>query len=120
MATKNKNRLAGTIPEQFVGKQLDCSKTVELSSVEQAEQHYQVVSERLLNVNRWHQYTQVPSAEFRIVDHLNQFLERPVEQGDTIRIDIPGPGLPSAQGYDWVQVEKIRRDDRGSEKQIAL
>jgi len=27
-----------------------------------------------------------------------------------LRIDIPGPGLPSADGYDWVRVEKLTQE----------
>src|SRR5690606_41477456 len=45
-----------------------------------------------------------------------------VQKRDYIRIDIPGPGLPSAKGYDWVQVEDITQtaDTEGASILLTL
>jgi hypothetical protein len=34
-------------------------------------------------------------------------VDRLAKVGDLIRIDIPGPGLATGHGYDWVRVESI-------------
>lgn len=95
------------IPEQVTGKSLDCSKSLTLSSQEEATRFFERVRSKLLTVNRWNEITNAPSATFTIVDASGSPLDRTVQKGDTIRIDIPGPGLPSAGGYDWVSVEDI-------------
>ncbi|NGM66980.1 hypothetical protein [Sphingobacterium sp. SGR-19] len=95
------------IPEQVEGKSLDCFKSVNLSSQEEATRFFERIKSRLLDVNRWNEITKAPSATFTIKDAFGRTMERLVQKGDYIRIDIPGPGLPSAKGYDWVQVEDI-------------
>lgn len=108
------------IPEQFTGKQLNYSRTVNLRTTEEAIRHFNSVRDRLLDVNDWHRYAAAPSARFQIVDATNQVQARPVREGDTIRIDIPGPGLPSADGFDWVRVEKIEAQEAGPQREIGL
>ncbi|MBD1431343.1 hypothetical protein H8B06_00765 [Sphingobacterium sp. DN00404] len=95
------------IPKQVAGKSLDCFKSVNLSSHEEATRFFERIRSRLLDVNRWNEITKALSATFTIKDASNSTMERIVQKGDYIRIDIPGPGLPSAKGYDWVQVEDI-------------
>lgn len=95
------------IPKQVSGKSLDCFKTVNLSSQEEATRFFERIRSRLLDVNRWNEITKAPSATFTIKDASSRTMERMVQKRDYIRIDIPGPGLPSAKGYDWVQVEDI-------------
>lgn len=108
------------IPEQFAGKQLDCFKAVNLSKQHDADQLFKLAKHKLLDVNHWHQITAPPSAEFHIVDANNQNIDRAVQIGDHIRIDIPGPGLPSAKGYDWVQVEDIIEESTIEQRRIVL
>ncbi|PRD57228.1 hypothetical protein [Sphingobacterium gobiense] len=96
-----------SIPKQVEGKSLDCFKTVELPSREEATKFFERIRSRLLDVNRWNEITKAPSATFTIMDESGNTIERPVQKADYIRIDIPGPGLPSAKGYDWVRVEDI-------------
>lgn len=96
------------IPQQFEGKSLDYQKTVSLATKEQAELFYERVKARLLDVNRWDEMAELPSATFKVKDAAGRTITRPVREGDHVQIDIPGPGLPSAGGYDWVQVVNIR------------
>ncbi|HMR18104.1 MAG TPA: hypothetical protein PKA53_02290 [Sphingobacterium sp.] len=99
------------IPPQYTGKTVDYHKSVDFSSTYEADRFFNEVKLKLVHVNDWHHITEGPSAEFCIVDAGGNLLERTVEKGDRIRIDIPGPGLPSAKGYDWVQVEDIDEED---------
>lgn len=47
------------------------------------------------------------SAEFQLVDKSGAEVQRTVQKGDYFKIDIPGPGTVSGDGYDWVQVEEV-------------
>ena len=42
-----------------------------------------------------------------LVDEQGFILHRLIEQGDYLRIDIPGPGPTAGGGSDWVTVERI-------------
>lgn len=95
------------IPEQVEGKSLDCFKSLNLPSAEEATASFKNITSKLLDVNHWNEITKAPSATFAIIDASGQTMERLVQKDDYIRIDIPGPGLPSAKGYDWVKVEGI-------------
>ncbi len=68
---------------------------------------YQRSVERLLNVNAWGTYSS-PS-KFQLFDENRNKTDRLVEEGDFIRIDIPGLGTEAGMGYDWVRVEAIGR-----------
>lgn len=108
------------IPKQVEGKSLDCFKSVNLSSQEAATRFFERIRSRLLDVNHWNEITKALSATFTIIDASGRTMERPVQKDDYIRIDIPGPGLPSAKGYDWVQVEGITETADAESARILL
>lgn len=108
------------IPEQREGKALDYFKSVDFSSPTQSNEFFEEAKAKLFDVNNWHQIAQIPSAVFAIVDKTGHKLDRPIQEGDFIRIDIPGPGLPSAKGYDWVQVEEILEEQQHEMKRLTL
>lgn len=98
------------IPKQFVGKKLDYSRTIVISDPASALERYSYIVGLLLQVNEWHHITKGPSAEFKLMDSTGQAVEGNIFEGVCLRIDIPGPGLPSADGYDWVRVEKLTHE----------
>lgn len=108
------------IPKQVEGKSLDCFKTVDLPSLEEATTFFKHIKRKLIDVNHWNEITKAPSATFTIVDASGHTIERPVKKHDYIRIDIPGPGLPSAKGYDWVHVEDITETANAEGADILL
>ena len=59
------------------------------------------------NVNQWKEYAGSISADFRLVDKLGRAVERKAKKGDYFKIDIPGPGTKSGDGYDWVRIEEV-------------
>lgn len=95
------------IPEQESGVQTNTESFKELSSIEEAEEFYEKVKQRLLHVNGWHQLAGNLTADFYLTDEKGNEVERAVQQGDHFKIDIPGPGPAAGDGYDWVQVETI-------------
>ena len=43
-----------------------------------------------------------------------------VQKGDHFKIDVPGPGSLTGDGYDWVQVEAIEEKEDKNQQNIAL
>ncbi len=108
------------IPPHLGGKKLDCFETIEFARREEAHAFYAVARQRLLNVQHWAAITDIPSATFRLMDSQRQALGRPAAIGDYIRIDIPGPGLPSSDGYDWVRVEAVDEESAEDYQRTVL
>jgi len=98
------------LPRQYTGKALDYYQAVDCETVGEAKDVFSRVRAKLFEVNQWHKMSEGPSAEFCIMDSAGEKQDRTVQKGDHIRINIPGPGLPSSEGYDWVQVEEIREE----------
>jgi hypothetical protein len=97
----------GLIPNQYVGKEIEADASVELTSDSEGKAYYLDTKDRLLDVNNWHHIAGIISAEFQVVDNAGQDIDRHVQKGDFIRIDIPGPGSKAGDGYDWVFVEVL-------------
>jgi hypothetical protein len=95
------------VPEQRTGKAIDASGTVELDSEENAKAFFSDVKQRLANVNGWSQLMGGLSATFQVVDKNGNDVERAVQKGDFLRIDVPGPGSKTGDGFDWVTVEDV-------------
>jgi hypothetical protein len=94
------------IPQQNEGAKTDILHSVTAKTRDQALAIFKRAYQRLLNVNLWHKLGGNASAEFELVP--SQEKEHSVARvGDYFKIDIPGPGSQSGDGYDWVRVEKI-------------
>ncbi len=94
-----------TIPPPIEGRQIDASENLTLSSHEEAQRVYEEVKLRLLQVNRWYEYAKIPMASFTHLDENGEPTDARVKVGDYIQINIPGPGLRSTDGYDYVRVD---------------
>lgn len=117
---QNNRLMTNDIPQQFEGKSFDYHKSVSLPTNEQAELFYERIRVRLLDVNHWDELSERPSATFRIKDATGHTIDRLVQEGDHVRVDIPGPGLPSAGGFDWVKVEAIKETRKDGEISTLL
>lgn len=98
----------GIVPSQYTGKEIETAASIDLKDNDEAKLFYEVVRERLFNVNKWHSKAGFVSGSFQLMDANGKKLEKNVEIGDYIRIDIPGPGSSEGFGYDWVLVEDLR------------
>lgn len=56
------------IPEHNKGIQTNTESSIELSSEEEAKDFFKTVKERLLNINAWHQYAGLATADFQLTD----------------------------------------------------
>lgn len=104
MEEKDKSRI---VPDQQTGKAIDAVSTLELAKEEDAKAFFSHAKERLQNVNRWKDIAGTLSATFQLVDASGAEVQRRAQKGDFFKIDIPGPGTDSGDGYDWVQIEDV-------------
>lgn len=108
------------IPEQISGNKFDYFKTTEFINPSKARDFYILMKKRLLDINNWNNLTDVPSASFCLLDVENRQINGVAKEGDYVRIDIPGPGLPSSEGYDWVCIESITYDETENYQRTVL
>ena len=104
------------IPRQRSGAESNTEVTEKFCTEEEARTFFNTVKERLLMVNNWHKYAGALTAGFMLCDAQGKEVQREVQKGDYFKIDIPGPGPVTGDGYDWVRVEKLEeRKEAGSE-----
>ncbi len=109
-----------SVPENHSGVETNTESERIFESNASALAFYKQVRERLLNPNCWHQYAGKTTADFQLTDEKGNEIERMVQKGDHFRIDIPGPGSDTGNGYDWVRVETIDEENEGEERFTAL
>ncbi|MFD2744282.1 MULTISPECIES: hypothetical protein [Sphingobacterium] len=108
------------IPEHKKGKKVDCHSTATFPDAESAKNFYSIARRRLLQINDWNKVAVLPSAVFELSDHNGKIRQQSAEEGNLVKIDIPGPGLPSSDGYDWVRIEQIVEESSEEQQQITL
>lgn len=99
-----------TIPEQATGVSTNTESKIELADEEAAKHFFEVVRQRLLQVNGWQKLAGEATASFELTDNNGKPVERLPQPGDHFKIDIPGPGSQSGDGYDWVQIEVVEEE----------
>ena len=95
------------VPPQVTGKDVEADASIELDNDTAAIDFYEIAKKRLLEVNQWHELAGLISAKFQLTDENGNELHDEVQQGNYIRVDIPGPGSKEGDGYDWVFVEEL-------------
>lgn len=99
------------IPKQESGAKTDNKYSVTVDTVYQARSLFNVVKERLQDVNNWHTRCGSASAIFKLTDSNGNEVNRKVQMGDHFKISIPAPemvkGTNTDEGHDWVVVEAI-------------
>ncbi len=110
------------VPENTKGKLNDVDHSVTFDTRQEATEAFEEAHKRMLAVNAWHKLSGFVSAEFSLKNRNGKSCARPAQIGDYIRIDIPGPGPASGDGYDWVHVEAIedKTNPRGEEESFGM
>ena len=117
----NKAQKNEAIPHNEKGKFVDVEDAVVESSIEEAVDTFNRASARLLNPPIWQQLTPGMNAIFAISLPGEDKVERLLQAGDYISIDIPGPGPAAGKGFDWVKVETIEENTApGSSDSLAV
>ena len=95
------------IPEQRSGTAIDVESVVELHNEKIATVFFEIVKNRLQHVNNWSIIAGTLSADFQLVNKEGIEVYRKAQEGDFLKIDIPGPGSKTGKGYDWVRIEAM-------------
>lgn len=101
---------APATPANEKGKFVDTKHTVEERSIEDAIVTYNRACARLLNPPVWEQLTGGRQVTFTLATSTQDEVQRLAEVDDYLKIDVPGPGSATGEGYDWVKVEAIEEN----------
>ncbi len=104
---KNKDFGKEHVPSQEIGEQMDAEEQRLFTDEAAAIEFFELVKYRLLDVNQWASLTGSALSTFQLNNTFGNPVERLAEEGDYIKIDIPGPGSSVGKGYDWVLIEKV-------------
>lgn len=101
------------IPDQYTGTVIEADASVALADSNAAIDFFEIAKQRLMGVNKWHDLAGMISAKFQAVNKDGTEVDRAVQKGDYLRIDIPGPGSKAGDGYDWVVIEELKELNKG-------
>ena len=116
----NNKKQEPVIPPQQEGKASDTDGKTNFDSTATAKDFYGVAKQRLLQVNNWQKWAGAATASFQLTDTQGKDVDRTVQEGDYFKIDIPGPGPVTGDGYDWVHVETIKETNADDTEQVAI
>ena len=108
------------VPPQQTGAESNTEARTSFPDDAAARQFYRTVKERLLHVNNWHALAGKGTAEFQLIDENGRETDRAAKEGDHFRIDIPGPGTITGEGYDWVRIESVNENAGDAEECLAI
>ena len=108
------------VPENEKGMQSDTESEKKFTTEEEAKEFYLVAKSRLLQPNKWHEYAGKATADFQLTNEKGEPEQKEIREGFHFRIDIPGPGSTTGEGYDWVKIEKIKEVENGDEKIVSI
>lgn len=114
------NNADSIVPGQHDGSETNTEASQTLPDATSARSFFEVVRQRLLNVNAWHDYAGAGTAGFQLTDEQGAAVQRTAQKGDHFQIDIPGPGPQTGEGYDWVRIEEIAEQHSDTEDSVAI
>jgi hypothetical protein len=108
------------VPRQRTGKAIDARASLTLKNENEAKAFFNIVKNRLQNVNGWADLSGNLSATFQLVNPDGMEVRRNLQRGDYLKIDIPGPGNKTGNGYDWVQIEDVENKSSASSESFSF
>ena len=102
------------VPAQHTGAETNTAFSYEAKSRESATAKYELVKQRLLDIDHWQDFAGAATASFKLMDANGEPTKDPVREGFYFKIDIPGPGTKTGKGYDWVRVESVEEEGDAS------
>lgn len=100
------------VPMQKYGGSHDTESQKEYGT-EVISDKFEILKKRFLSVNLWESYCGKGFAAFTLCDKEGNPKDHHPQEGDLIKIDIPGPGESESQGFDWVEITDLsqQKDD---------
>lgn len=108
------------VPPQESGAETNTEHSVTTGNEQTATQLFELAKQRLQNVNEWEKLCGAGSASFQLTDASGKDADRPAQVNDHFKIDIPGPGTITGQGYDWARIEHIEEQTDATGAQYLL
>ena len=108
------------IPNNDSGVQTNTESSEELKTDKEAEDLYKTACQRLVEINNWQNIAGKATASFQLTDKSGKEVDRVAQKGDHFKIDIPGPGSFSGEGFDWVQIEAIENGHNEGSQWTAI
>lgn len=108
------------VPPQEEGGSSDTIASCPCMDVRRARSFFKTVKDRMLNVNEWGKIAGPSSADFKLCDEKGNEVNRQPKPKDHFKIDVPGPGPVTGDGYDWVQIETIEEKSADEGEMIAI
>ena len=108
------------IPKQEEGSEMDVFEKTLLKDETEAKGCYALAKKRLLEVFNWDELCGFPSATFTLTDASGKTVKRAAMEGDHFKINIPGPGTTTGDGFDWVVVELIKEEQSAAGQTIIM
>jgi hypothetical protein len=96
------------VPAQVSGKKNDLAESIALSDHAKAKKCFDGIKDDLLHPGVWGVRAGKAGATFELVSDKGEAVMRAAEKGDLLKIDLPGPGTISGDGYDWVRIDEIQ------------
>ena len=109
-----------TVPDQHTGAETNTEFSYDAADRESASAKYELVKQRLLDIDHWHDYAGAATASFELMDEQGLPTNDRVREGFYFKIDIPGPGTKAGKGYDWVRVERVEEEGNESSEKQAI
>jgi len=95
------------IPEQIKGKENNIHYSKTFGSQPEALVAFERAYDRMNDPLQWHKLTRVIIARFLLPSDPNLNHYPLIREGNFFRIEIPGPGPNTGDGYDWVKVDTV-------------
>lgn len=108
------------VPMQYTGSEMNAVEETVLETEEAAIGFFEVVKERLLSVNQWGKLAEVPLSTFRLTNAQGEEIDGHAKEGDYLKIDIPGPGTQTGEGFDWVKIESIETKKEANWEYLSM
>lgn len=103
--------------DQPVERKFSIGCTVTTYSLQFAPQIFKTVSNRLLDVNKWHRLSDSLLPVFKVVDGDGTVINRPVQENDMIRI---APVSPKNNNEDFLRIESVEYENHPEEESEVL
>lgn len=107
------------IPAQEIGEQMDVVEKRSFDDEADAIDFFEVVRHRLLDINKWSALSGSLS-KFQLTNSFGNLVKRLVQEGDFLKIDIPGPSAGVGEGFDWVLVEAVIEEKEVGMQAVTL
>ncbi|MGZ3767448.1 MAG: hypothetical protein ACXVA2_22480 [Mucilaginibacter sp.] len=99
------------IPAQKKGASFDVSESISLRDRTETIADYEAAKQRLLRVSNWGEIAGEDPGTFVLTDRWGKEIGGDADEGDLIKIHLPGPRNLIGGGEDWVSIEKIHEEE---------